>query len=72
MAKVLDYEGLSHYTEKLLEYIKTQMTSESPFVVSDTAPKSTSVLWIDTKNGGIGKYYNSTSKSWETIKSVWG
>jgi len=41
-------------------------------VVSGTAPTTNDGLWIDTANGGIAKYYDSTAKAWTTVKAVWG
>lgn len=39
-------------------------------VVGTTAPVNTKVLWIDTGNGGIAKYYNG--EEWVPVASVWG
>ena len=39
-------------------------------VVGTTAPTNTKVLWIDTGNGGIAKYYKGTA--WVPVASVWG
>lgn len=39
-------------------------------VIGATAPSNTKVLWIDTGNGGIAKYYNGSA--WVTVASVWG
>lgn len=40
-------------------------------IVSNTAPEANAtILWIDTGNGGIAKYYNGTA--WTPIVSVWG
>ena len=38
-------------------------------VASETAPTDTTVLWIDTANGGIAKYHNGTA--WVIVASVW-
>ena len=38
--------------------------------VGTTAPENTELLWIDTGNSGILKYYNGTS--WVATKAVWG
>ena len=57
-------------------YTKTEVdnlvNSAGGIVVSATAPSKTNVLWIDTGNGGIAKYYDTSSKSWTTVKAVWG
>ncbi len=39
-------------------------------VSSATAPPSLTVLWIDTANGNIPKYYNGSA--WVPLVSVWG
>ena len=39
-------------------------------VVSSTAPSNTNLLWVDTGNGGILKYYNGSA--WTPIASTWG
>lgn len=38
--------------------------------VGDNAPENTGMLWIDTGNGGVSKYFNGTI--WVTTKAVWG
>ena len=38
--------------------------------VGTTAPTNTELLWIDTGNSGVLKYYNGTS--WVATKAVWG
>lgn len=35
-----------------------------------SAPSDTNILWIDTGNGGIVKYYNGSA--WTPIASTWG
>lgn len=38
--------------------------------VGATAPANTEILWVDTSNGGVLKYYNGTA--WVATRSVWG
>lgn len=38
--------------------------------VGSSAPSNTEILWIDTGNGGVLKYYNGTK--WTPSKAVWG
>ena len=38
--------------------------------IGTSAPRDTSLLWIDTGNGGIIKYYNGSS--WVPTASTWG
>ena len=53
-----------------LDALKTAMGLENAgFVVSDTAPESTTVLWIDTNNGTL-KYYDGTN--WIPVVGVYG
>lgn len=53
-----------------LDALKTAMGLENAgFVVSDTAPESTTVLWIDTNNRTL-KYYDGTN--WIPVVGVYG
>ena len=47
-------------------------TTATGHVVSDTVPEDTNVLWINTSNGGIMKYYDLSSSSWQAVTGVWG
>ena len=40
------------------------------YSASTTAPSNTKLLWIDTGNGGIMKYYNGSA--WVAVASTWG
>lgn len=40
------------------------------FIAANTAPENTAVLWIDTANGNIMKFYNGNA--WVSVGSVWG
>lgn len=79
--KALDWDGLSYYHGKIMDKLDeiNQRIEElssagggGGIVVSNTAPEDTSVLWIDTGNGGIAKYYDTSSSKWVTVKSVFG
>lgn len=43
-------------------------------IVGDTEPVNTSCLWVDTSggNGGILKYYDTSTSEWIATTSVWG
>ena len=41
-------------------------------VVQATAPSDTSVGWVDTSEGDVLKYYDTVSRTWEGVVSVWG
>lgn len=45
-------------------------SSKEYIVPSASAPSDTGVLWIDTANGGITKYYNGST--WVATAAVWG
>lgn len=64
-------------TNKLLLLSGTNSLSETEIqsgghYVGTSAPSNTSLLWIDSRNGGIAKYYDSASNSWKTVSAVWG
>lgn len=42
------------------------------FEAGASAPVDTGILWIDTGNGNVLKFYNSQSGSWENAGAVWG
>lgn len=50
-------------------YLKIADASGGVYI-NNTQPDKTDILWIDTGNGGIAKYYNGTS--WIPVKAVWG
>lgn len=79
MDKALDYNGLVRYHNKIMaklneinEKIEALQGGGAGIVVSNTAPEDTNVLWIDTGNGGIAKYYDTSSSAWITVKAVFG
>lgn len=49
---------------------KDQLPTTGGYVRQATAPDDTSLLWMDSANGDIMKYYNGTS--WVPQVSVWG
>ena len=51
------------------EALKSVTLSGGSYVGS-SAPSDTNILWIDTGNGGVMKYYNGSS--WTPIASTWG
>ena len=50
--------------------VTSQNTAASPYYKGTSAPSNTSLLWIDTGNGSILKYYNGSS--WTPVVGVWG
>lgn len=75
-ATTLSGYGITDAYTKTEVYSKTEVNEmiggAGGVVVSTSAPSKTNVLWIDTGNGGIAKYYDTSSKAWTTVKSVWG
>lgn len=49
---------------------KSQMPTTGGYVRQDTAPADTSLLWMDSGNGDIVKYYNGTA--WGPVPATWG
>jgi hypothetical protein len=49
---------------------KSQLPTTGGYVRQATAPSDTSLLWMDSANGDIMKYYNGTA--WVPQPSVWG
>lgn len=48
----------------------SSVTLPGGVMIQTSAPTVTNVLWIDTGNGGIAKYYNGSA--WTPVKAVWG
>lgn len=40
-------------------------------VAQDTAPTNKRMLWIDTANGGIAKYYDKEKQEWVIVTATW-
>ena len=68
--KFLSHDGLMYFWEQVKNYVDTKCSQAGGAYVGGTAPSNTKMLWIDTANGGILKYYNGSS--WVATKSVWG
>lgn len=66
--------GFRYYNEELQykngETWTTIETGSGGSYVGASAPADIELLWIDTSNGGVMKYYNGTS--WVATKAVWG
>lgn len=52
------------------ESINQQISSLGGFVAGTEAPANTRMLWIDTANNNLMKYYNGTQ--WVSISAAWG
>lgn len=66
--------GFRYYNEEL-QYKSddnwvTIETGSGGSYIGSTAPSNVEILWIDTTNGGVMKYYDGSA--WVAVKSVWG
>lgn len=68
--KFLSHDGLVYFWQQAKNYIDTKCSQSGGAYIGDVAPENTNMLWIDTGNGGILKYYDGTS--WIATKAVWG
>lgn len=57
---------------KSIEQLTKTIEELGTYIVSNTTPEKTNVLWIDTGNGGIMKYYDSENEVWKPVYTVWG
>mgnify|MGYP000850253948 FL=1 len=49
---------------------KERLPTTGGYVRQDSAPTDTSLLWMDSANGDIVKYYNGTA--WAPVPATWG
>lgn len=56
------------YVDEAVEQATAQFSSDV-FHAGTTAPSNTKLLWVDTGNSNILKYYNGTS--WVSVKTAW-
>lgn len=49
-----------------------QLPSVQGYIVSSTPPDSQYVLWVDSSDDGVLKYFNSETNLWEAVNTVWG
>lgn len=52
------------------EQFNKNLAHVSGFIVSNEAPENTGILWIDSGNDYILKFWNGTA--WTGIRGVWG
>ena len=60
------------YTKEEVDNLVASSGGGEGYVSGNTPPEDTTQLWLDTSAGGILKYYDATSSSWEPTKSTWG
>lgn len=69
-------EAFEEYKEYMVQQLDNKMDKGDIDIkgggihVGNAAPDDTSLLWIDTGNGGVSKYHNGTA--WVPTKAVWG
>ncbi|MCM1531963.1 MAG: hypothetical protein NC114_06785 [Ruminococcus flavefaciens] len=68
IADVSGNNGKKVTIQDLATFIATLITTK-PYMRQNTAPANTEILWIDSGNSDIVKYYNGTS--WVAIKTAW-
>lgn len=49
----------------------SQLPALGGHIAQAEAPGNTNLLWIDTANGNIIKFYDSVAKSWKPAAAVW-
>ena len=49
----------------------TQLPTLGGHTAQKTAPANTKLLWIDTSDGNILKFYDSESQTWKPVGAVW-
>lgn len=49
----------------------TQLPTLGGHTAQKTAPANTKLLWIDTSDGNILKFYNAATEAWEPVGAVW-
>ncbi|ANU54746.1 hypothetical protein I5Q82_06375 [Acutalibacter muris] len=50
---------------------ESQLPALGGHIAQAEAPGNTNLLWIDTANGNIIKFYDSVAKSWKPAAAVW-
>lgn len=63
--------GIGTLSQKMMENGENSKSADkaSGSYVGATAPRSTSLTWVDTSEGGVMKYWDG--KEWTPIKSTW-
>lgn len=49
-----------------------QLPALGGHIAQATAPSNTNLLWVDTSNDNLLKFYDSKSETWQPVKTVWG
>lgn len=67
----LGASDVSAYTKDEVD-AKLEGFSTDVYSVGATAPSNTKLLWVDTGNNAVLKYYDSSSSSWKAVAAAWG
>ena len=71
-----DYTPSGNYDVTTKTYVDSAISTATAAIVTDiyeassTAPSNTKLLWIDTANSNILKYYNGSA--WTPVVVAWG
>ncbi len=49
----------------------TQLPALGGHTAQAEAPGNTNLLWVDTSDGNILKFYNAATEAWEPVGAVW-
>lgn len=61
----------SKEVEQNINEINETIENLASVVPSTTEPENKKSLWIDLNNGGVAKYYNTSTNTWDTIAASW-
>lgn len=70
-ASITDLNNVNTELQSIVTKIKNGEIG-LPYEAKTSAPTNKNILWIDTANGGIMKYYDTTTNSWKIVQSTWG
>ncbi len=48
-----------------------QLPALGGHIAQATAPDNTNLLWVDTSDGNILKFYHAATETWEPVGAVW-
>lgn len=68
--KFLSHDGLIYFWGKTKDYVDSKCDQLGGTYIGTTAPTNTKLLWVDTGNDGVLKYYNGSA--WVATKAIWG
>ena len=63
--------NIANTAKAAAEAAKTAAQNAGGTAAQATAPSNTNLLWVDTANGNIIKFYDPASKTWKPVGAVW-